>query len=147
MGLCGAEEGLEGEVEPRGWIIGSFFTGHRTLYVGVRMPLVRPSHRHHRPHSQKHRKRDREKESAPAEQGDHCKSHCGVCWTLQGYVGLGSSASRAAGMVCVSSGSSEGKRRYSARAPFPKLFSVVRCTMALGASSSSGTGSRAARSG
>ncbi|KFO88591.1 Electroneutral sodium bicarbonate exchanger 1, partial [Buceros rhinoceros silvestris] len=45
--------------------------GHRTLYVGVRMPLVRPSHRHHRPHSQKHRKRDREKESAPTEQGDH----------------------------------------------------------------------------
>uniref|UniRef100_A0A8C8E5S9 Anion exchange protein n=1 Tax=Otus sunia TaxID=257818 RepID=A0A8C8E5S9_9STRI len=38
--------------------------GHRTLYVGVRMPLVRQSHRHHRPHSQKHRKRDREKDSS-----------------------------------------------------------------------------------
>ncbi|XP_030054132.1 electroneutral sodium bicarbonate exchanger 1 isoform X1 [Microcaecilia unicolor] len=33
--------------------------GHRTLYVGVRMPLGRQSHRHHRTHSQKHRKRDR----------------------------------------------------------------------------------------
>ncbi|XP_074421092.1 electroneutral sodium bicarbonate exchanger 1 isoform X3 [Larus michahellis] len=45
--------------------------GHRTLYVGVRMPLVRQSHRHHRPHSQKHRKREREKDSAPTEQGFH----------------------------------------------------------------------------
>ncbi|XP_069735034.1 electroneutral sodium bicarbonate exchanger 1 isoform X2 [Phaenicophaeus curvirostris] len=45
--------------------------GHRTLYVGVRMPLVRQSHRHHRPHSQKHRKREREKDSAPTEQGCH----------------------------------------------------------------------------
>ncbi|XP_028577310.2 electroneutral sodium bicarbonate exchanger 1 isoform X1 [Podarcis muralis] len=32
--------------------------GHRTLYVGVRMPLMRQTHRHHR-HGQKHRKRDR----------------------------------------------------------------------------------------
>ncbi|XP_057286954.1 electroneutral sodium bicarbonate exchanger 1 isoform X3 [Pezoporus wallicus] len=45
--------------------------GHRTLYVGVRMPLVRQSHRHHRPHGRKERKREREKDSAPAEQGDH----------------------------------------------------------------------------
>ncbi|KAM6364867.1 electroneutral sodium bicarbonate exchanger 1 isoform 3-T3 [Pluvialis apricaria] len=45
--------------------------GHRTLYVGVRMPLVRQSHRHHRPHSQKHRKKEREKDSAPTEQGYH----------------------------------------------------------------------------
>ncbi|XP_054668397.1 electroneutral sodium bicarbonate exchanger 1-like [Grus americana] len=45
--------------------------GHRTLYVGVRMPLVRQSHRHHRPHSQKHREREREKDSAPTEQGYH----------------------------------------------------------------------------
>ncbi|XP_014811206.1 PREDICTED: electroneutral sodium bicarbonate exchanger 1 isoform X5 [Calidris pugnax] len=43
--------------------------GHRTLYVGVRMPLVRQSHRHHRPHSQKHRKREREKDAAPTEPG------------------------------------------------------------------------------
>ncbi|XP_058678190.1 electroneutral sodium bicarbonate exchanger 1 [Ammospiza caudacuta] len=50
--------------------------GHRTLYVGVRMPLVRQSHRHHRAHSQKHRKREREKDAVPAEQGYHCKS----CW-------------------------------------------------------------------
>ncbi|XP_030366533.1 electroneutral sodium bicarbonate exchanger 1 isoform X2 [Strigops habroptila] len=45
--------------------------GHRTLYVGVRMPLVRQSHRHHRPHSRKDRKREREKDSAPTEQGYH----------------------------------------------------------------------------
>uniref|UniRef100_A0A8C5IJC7 Anion exchange protein n=1 Tax=Junco hyemalis TaxID=40217 RepID=A0A8C5IJC7_JUNHY len=44
-------------------------SGHRTLYVGVRMPLVRQSHRHHRAHSQKHRKREREKDAVPAEQG------------------------------------------------------------------------------
>ncbi|XP_026116187.1 electroneutral sodium bicarbonate exchanger 1 [Carassius auratus] len=31
--------------------------GHRTLFVGVRMPMGRPSHRHHRPHSSKHRRR------------------------------------------------------------------------------------------
>ncbi|NWH36648.1 S4A8 protein, partial [Chloropsis hardwickii] len=49
--------------------------GHRTLYVGVRMPLVRQSHRHHRTHSQKHRKREREKDPVPAEQGYHCKSY------------------------------------------------------------------------
>ncbi|NXP67401.1 S4A8 protein, partial [Chloropsis cyanopogon] len=49
--------------------------GHRTLYVGVRMPLVRQSHRHHRAHSQKHRKREREKDPVPAEQGYHCKSY------------------------------------------------------------------------
>ncbi|RMB94117.1 hypothetical protein DUI87_29478 [Hirundo rustica rustica] len=46
--------------------------GHRTLYVGVRMPLVRQSHRHHRAHSQKHRKREREKEPVPAEQDTTC---------------------------------------------------------------------------
>ncbi|NWV07506.1 S4A8 protein, partial [Ptilonorhynchus violaceus] len=45
--------------------------GHRTLYVGVRMPLVRQSHRHHRAHSQKHRKREREKDPVPTEQGYH----------------------------------------------------------------------------
>ncbi|KAK2889369.1 hypothetical protein Q8A67_014744 [Cirrhinus molitorella] len=31
--------------------------GHRTLFVGVRMPMGRQSHRHHRPHSSKHRRR------------------------------------------------------------------------------------------
>ncbi|XP_066519646.1 electroneutral sodium bicarbonate exchanger 1 [Hoplias malabaricus] len=35
--------------------------GHRTLFVGVRMPLGRPSHRHHRTHSSKHRKKERVK--------------------------------------------------------------------------------------
>ncbi|XP_074931616.1 electroneutral sodium bicarbonate exchanger 1-like [Phalacrocorax aristotelis] len=41
--------------------------GHRTLYVGVRVPLGRRSHRHHRPHSQK--PREREKDSALTEPG------------------------------------------------------------------------------
>ncbi|XP_042309886.1 electroneutral sodium bicarbonate exchanger 1 isoform X2 [Sceloporus undulatus] len=45
--------------------------GHRTLYVGVRMPLVRQGHRHHRPHGQKHRKRDRAKESLPEDPESH----------------------------------------------------------------------------
>ncbi|XP_051996414.1 electroneutral sodium bicarbonate exchanger 1-like [Xyrauchen texanus] len=31
--------------------------GHRTMFVGVRMPMGRQSHRHHRPHSSKHRRR------------------------------------------------------------------------------------------
>ncbi|NXP47149.1 S4A8 protein, partial [Heliornis fulica] len=44
---------------------------HRTLYAGTRMPLVRQSHRHHRPHSQKHRKREQEKDPSPAEQSYH----------------------------------------------------------------------------
>ncbi|XP_061470921.1 electroneutral sodium bicarbonate exchanger 1 isoform X2 [Rhineura floridana] len=44
--------------------------GHRTLYVGVRMPLVRQSHRHHR-HGQKHRKRDRVREIIPEDQESH----------------------------------------------------------------------------
>uniref|UniRef100_A0A6Q2X9U2 Anion exchange protein n=1 Tax=Esox lucius TaxID=8010 RepID=A0A6Q2X9U2_ESOLU len=38
--------------------------GHRTLYVGVRMPLGRQSHRHHRPHGSRHRRKDRRAESA-----------------------------------------------------------------------------------
>ncbi|KAJ7999227.1 hypothetical protein DPEC_G00213260 [Dallia pectoralis] len=37
--------------------------GHRTLYVGVRMPVDRLSHRHHRPHSSRHRRKDRRSES------------------------------------------------------------------------------------
>ncbi|XP_038234333.1 electroneutral sodium bicarbonate exchanger 1 isoform X4 [Dermochelys coriacea] len=45
--------------------------GHRTLYVGVRMPLVRQSHRHHRNHGQKHRKRDRAKGTIQEEQESH----------------------------------------------------------------------------
>ncbi|KAM9603764.1 electroneutral sodium bicarbonate exchanger 1-like [Morphnus guianensis] len=46
--------------------------GHRTLYVGAQMPLVRQSHRHHRRHGQKHREGEPEKDSAPTEQGYHC---------------------------------------------------------------------------
>ncbi|XP_023655355.1 electroneutral sodium bicarbonate exchanger 1 isoform X2 [Paramormyrops kingsleyae] len=42
--------------------------GHRTLFVGVRMPLARQSHRHHRPHSSRHRKRDRMRDSVTHEE-------------------------------------------------------------------------------
>ncbi|KAM9584799.1 electroneutral sodium bicarbonate exchanger 1-like [Morphnus guianensis] len=42
------------------------------------MPLVRQSHRHHRRHGQKHWKGEPEKDSAPTEQGYHCKSHRGI---------------------------------------------------------------------
>ncbi|XP_069043159.1 electroneutral sodium bicarbonate exchanger 1 isoform X1 [Lepisosteus oculatus] len=45
--------------------------GHRTLYVGVRMPLGRQSHRHHRPHGQRHRKRERMRGTAPEEGPSH----------------------------------------------------------------------------
>ncbi|KAL0978305.1 hypothetical protein UPYG_G00168670 [Umbra pygmaea] len=38
--------------------------GHRTLYVGVRMPLGRQGHRHHRPHSSRHRRKDKRAENA-----------------------------------------------------------------------------------
>ncbi|XP_016160478.1 PREDICTED: electroneutral sodium bicarbonate exchanger 1 [Ficedula albicollis] len=35
------------------------------------MPLVRQSHRHHRAHGQRHRRRERQKDALPAEHGDH----------------------------------------------------------------------------
>uniref|UniRef100_A0A8C0ERR6 Band 3 cytoplasmic domain-containing protein n=1 Tax=Bubo bubo TaxID=30461 RepID=A0A8C0ERR6_BUBBB len=41
--------------------------GHRILSVGTRMPLVRQSHRHHLPHSPKHREEEREKDSGLTE--------------------------------------------------------------------------------
>ncbi|XP_029008141.1 electroneutral sodium bicarbonate exchanger 1 isoform X2 [Betta splendens] len=42
--------------------------GHRTLFVGVRMP--RQSHRHHKPHGSRHRKRDRRAGSNAAQQSE-----------------------------------------------------------------------------
>uniref|UniRef100_A0A7N6A0B0 Anion exchange protein n=1 Tax=Anabas testudineus TaxID=64144 RepID=A0A7N6A0B0_ANATE len=42
--------------------------GHRTLFVGVRMP--RQSHRHHKPHGSRHRKRDRRAGSNAMQQSD-----------------------------------------------------------------------------
>ncbi|XP_067880778.1 electroneutral sodium bicarbonate exchanger 1-like isoform X4 [Heterodontus francisci] len=45
--------------------------GHRTLYVGVRMPLGRQSHRHHRTHGSKHKKRDRVKDTVQEEGKDN----------------------------------------------------------------------------
>ncbi|KAL1767435.1 electroneutral sodium bicarbonate exchanger 1 isoform X1 [Sigmodon hispidus] len=49
--------------------------GHRTLYVGVRMPLGRQSHRHHRTH-QKHRRRGgRGKGASQGEEGLEALAH------------------------------------------------------------------------
>ncbi|CAI5688043.1 unnamed protein product [Oreochromis niloticus] len=42
--------------------------GHRTLFVGVRMP--RQSHRHHKGHGSRHRKRDRRASSIAAQQSE-----------------------------------------------------------------------------
>nr|XP_025139979.1 electroneutral sodium bicarbonate exchanger 1 isoform X4 [Bubalus bubalis] len=52
-----------------------FFSGHRTLYVGVRMPLGRQSHRHHRTHGQKHRRRTRGKGASQGEEGPEALAH------------------------------------------------------------------------
>ncbi|XP_066209966.1 electroneutral sodium bicarbonate exchanger 1 isoform X2 [Saccopteryx leptura] len=49
--------------------------GHRTLYVGVRMPLGRQSHRHHRTHGQKHRRRGRGKGASQGEEGPETLAH------------------------------------------------------------------------
>uniref|UniRef100_A0ABK0LZD1 Anion exchange protein n=1 Tax=Rattus norvegicus TaxID=10116 RepID=A0ABK0LZD1_RAT len=50
--------------------------GHRTLYVGVRMPLGRQSHRHHRTHGQKHRRRGgRGKGASQGEEGLEASAH------------------------------------------------------------------------
>ncbi|XP_068446437.1 sodium-driven chloride bicarbonate exchanger-like isoform X1 [Clinocottus analis] len=38
--------------------------GHRTLYIGVHVPLGRRSHRRHRHHGHKHRKRSKERDSS-----------------------------------------------------------------------------------
>ncbi|KAK2858257.1 hypothetical protein Q7C36_006176 [Tachysurus vachellii] len=43
---------------------------HRTLFVGVRMPLGRQSHRHHRPHSSKHRRRERTRTGSLVQDSD-----------------------------------------------------------------------------
>ena len=66
-----------------------FIAGHRTVYVGVQKPLARQSRRHHRPRSQKPRKREGEKDSAPTEQGYHCKSRHSIHEAPRGYVGTG----------------------------------------------------------
>ncbi|XP_069902635.1 electroneutral sodium bicarbonate exchanger 1 isoform X7 [Globicephala melas] len=54
------------------WVISY---GHRTLYVGVRMPLGRQSHRHHRTHGQKHRRRGRGKGASQGEEGPEALAH------------------------------------------------------------------------
>ncbi|KAJ8349117.1 hypothetical protein SKAU_G00277060 [Synaphobranchus kaupii] len=49
--------------------------GHRTLFVGVRMPLGRQSHHHHRPHGSRHRKRDRTRGSGAQDNEGAAPSH------------------------------------------------------------------------
>lgn len=39
------------------------FVGHRTLYIGVHVPLGRRTHRRHRHHGHRHRKRSKERDS------------------------------------------------------------------------------------
>lgn len=41
----------------------ALFPGHRTLYIGVHVPLGRRSHRRHRHHGHRHRKRSKERDS------------------------------------------------------------------------------------
>ncbi|MCI4375050.1 hypothetical protein PGIGA_G00104590 [Pangasianodon gigas] len=47
---------------------------HRTLFVGVRMPLGRQSHRHHRAHGSKHRRRERSRTGSLAPDTDLTES-------------------------------------------------------------------------
>ncbi|XP_037629252.1 electroneutral sodium bicarbonate exchanger 1 isoform X1 [Sebastes umbrosus] len=46
--------------------------GHRALFVGVRMP--RQSHRHHKPHGSRHRKRDRRAGSLATQQSEESET-------------------------------------------------------------------------
>ncbi|KAM4559687.1 sodium-driven chloride bicarbonate exchanger-like isoform 2-T2 [Odontesthes bonariensis] len=48
--------------------------GHRTLYIGVHVPLGRKSHRRHRHHGHRHRKRSKERDST-ADDGRESPSH------------------------------------------------------------------------
>ncbi|KAL6115525.1 sodium-driven chloride bicarbonate exchanger-like isoform X1 [Pungitius pungitius] len=48
--------------------------GHRTLYIGVHVPLGRRSHRRHRHHGHKHRKRSKERDST-TDDGRESPSH------------------------------------------------------------------------
>uniref|UniRef100_A0A3P8SMP3 Anion exchange protein n=1 Tax=Amphiprion percula TaxID=161767 RepID=A0A3P8SMP3_AMPPE len=48
--------------------------GHRTLYIGVHVPLGRRSHRRHRHHGHRHRKRSKERDSL-ADDGRESPSH------------------------------------------------------------------------
>ncbi|CAL1608460.1 unnamed protein product [Knipowitschia caucasica] len=62
--------------------------GHRALYVGVRMP--RQSHRHHRPHGSRHRRRERRSgsnTSAPSEEAYRTGSHDTPSQRVQSILG------------------------------------------------------------
>ncbi|XP_034032740.1 sodium-driven chloride bicarbonate exchanger-like isoform X2 [Thalassophryne amazonica] len=48
--------------------------GHRTLYIGVHVPLGRRSHRRHRHHGHRHRKRSKERDSS-TDDGRESPSH------------------------------------------------------------------------
>lgn len=49
-------------------------SGHRTLYIGVHVPLGRRSHRRHRHHGHRHRKRSKERDSS-TDDGRESPSH------------------------------------------------------------------------
>ncbi|XP_016104294.1 sodium-driven chloride bicarbonate exchanger-like [Sinocyclocheilus grahami] len=51
--------------------------GHRTLYIGVHVPLGRRSHRRHRHHGHRHRKRSRERDSG-VEDGHESPSYSNI---------------------------------------------------------------------
>lgn len=56
--------------------------GHRTLYIGVHVPLGRRSHRRHRHHGHRHRKRSRERDSG-TEDGRESPSYSKISITLR----------------------------------------------------------------
>lgn len=64
------------------WSSSVLLPGHRTLYIGVHVPLGRRSHRRHRHHGHRHRKRSKERDSS-ADDGHESPSHS-KCprWTL-----------------------------------------------------------------
>lgn len=62
---------IAGYLYCQAWITFLFpasFSGHRTLFVGVRMP--RQSHRHHKTHGSRHRKREKRMGSIVTQQSE-----------------------------------------------------------------------------
>uniref|UniRef100_A0A672SJR9 Anion exchange protein n=1 Tax=Sinocyclocheilus grahami TaxID=75366 RepID=A0A672SJR9_SINGR len=58
--------------------------GHRTLYIGVHVPLGRRSHRRHRHHGHRHRKRSRERDSG-VEDGHESPSYSNIHPSFMNY--------------------------------------------------------------
>ncbi|KAI5101815.1 sodium-driven chloride bicarbonate exchanger isoform X5, partial [Silurus meridionalis] len=61
--------------------------GHRTLYIGVHVPLGRRSHRRHRHHGHRHRKRSRERDSG-TEDGQDSPSYNTPSQRVQFLLGM-----------------------------------------------------------